>query len=405
MVNELIKWGFLIYLGITPLIPDTINSKYRIMDIFLVLLVCVYLINMLVNYERRNKLCNDLKSFFKDSIVIFMLLLIAIMGVSTIYSTDKSLAIQETIRFGTYIAILYYFISEIHIKKDIKRIINFIYCPAFVVGIVGIVQYFTKIGIEVNTNGALRIESTLGHPNSLGVYFVLLIFPLIPLIFAEKVRIRKVLYCLLLLIMVFNIGVCLSRNSWLALGSGIILLAIVYNWKILFGLIIAAVGALLTPTLRQRLMEMGMSVFNDGRLKHWAVAIEMFKDKPLTGVGNGNYVTLHSKYLEKYPQYIVLGEENFPTHNSYLKILSELGIIGFIPFLLMHVLIIIKGIKVCYLYDNRYKGVLKGIVVSLVIFLQVNLLDNMWFVPKVTTIYWILVGIIMLLYRRKTKSI
>ena len=286
-----------------------------------------------------------------------------------------------------------------------KRIITFIYCPAFVVGIVGIVQYFTKIGIEVNTNGALRIESTLGHPNSLGVYFVLLIFPLIPLILGEKARIRKVLYCLLLLIMVFNIGVCLSRNAWLALGSGIILLAIVYNWKILFGLIIAAIGALVTSALRQRLMEMGMSIFSDGRIKHWAVAIEMFKDKPLTGVGNGNYVTLHAKYLEKYPQYIVLVEESFPTHNSYLKVLSELGIVGFIPFMLMHALIIIRGIKVCCLYDNRCKGVLKGIVVSLVIFLQVNLLDNMWFVPKVTTIYWILVGIIMLLYRRKTESV
>ncbi len=404
MVNELIKWGFLIYLGITPLIPDTINSKYRIMDIYLVLLVFVYLINMLVNYDRRNKLCNDLKKFFKDSIVIFMLIVIVLMGVSTVYSVDRGLALQETIRFGTYIAILYYFVSEIDIKRDIKKIINFIYCSAFVVGIVGIVQYFTKIGIEVNTNGALRIESTLGHPNSLGVYFVLLIFPLIPLILGEKARIRKALCCLLLVIMVFNIGVCLSRNAWLALGSGIILLAIVYNWKILFGLIIAAVGALLTPTLRQRLLEMGMSIFSDGRIKHWAVAIEMFKDKPLTGVGNGNYVTLHAKYIEKYPQYIVLGEENFPTHNSYLKVLSEVGIIGFIPFLLMHVLIVVRGIKVCYLYD-KYKGIVKGIVVSLVIFLQVNLLDNMWFVPKVTTIYWILVGIIMLLYRRKTDSV
>lgn len=405
MVNELIKWGFLIYLGITPLIPDTINSKYRIMDIYLVLLVFVYLINMLVNYDRRNKLCNDLKKFFKDSIVIFMLIVIVLMGVSTVYSVDRGLALQETIRFGTYIAILYYFVSEIDIKRDIKKIINFIYCSAFVVGIVGIVQYFTKIGIEVNTNGVLRIESTLGHPNSLGVYFVLLIFPLIPLILGEKARIRKALCCLLLVIMVFNIGVCLSRNAWLALGSGIILLAIVYNWKILFGLIIAAVGALLTPTLRQRLLEMGMSIFSDGRIKHWAVAIEMFKDKPLTGVGNGNYVTLHAKYIEKYPQYIVLGEENFPTHNSYLKVLSEVGIIGFIPFLLMHVLIVVRGIKVCYLYDNKYKGIVKGIVVSLVIFLQVNLLDNMWFVPKVTTIYWILVGIIMLLYRRKTDSV
>ena len=121
MVNELIKWGFLIYLGITPLIPETINSRYRIMDIYLVLLVFVYLINMLVNYERRNKLCNDLKKFFKDSIVIFMLIVIVIMGVSTVYSVDRGLALQETIRFGTYIAILYYFVSEIDIKKDLRK--------------------------------------------------------------------------------------------------------------------------------------------------------------------------------------------------------------------------------------------------------------------------------------------
>ena len=153
--------------------------------------------------------------------------------------------------------------------------------------------------------------------------------------------------------------------------------------------------------LRSRLMDMGMAVFKDGRIKHWAVALKMFEDKPLTGIGNGNYVTLHAKYLEKYPQYTVLGEENFQAHNSYLKVLSELGIIGFIPFIILHCLIFIRSIKVCRLYSEKYKGLIKGLIVSLIVFLQINLIDNMWFIPKVAFLYWIIVGIIILLYRNK----
>ena len=403
MPSEIIKWGFYIYLGIIPLIPDEINSKYRIIDIYLVLLLFSYLVSMIMKSDGREKLVSDIKKFFKDYIIISMIVVIAIMGISTIYATDKVMSIQETIRFGTYICFLYYFINEIDIRVEINRMITFIYCPAFIVSVLGIIQYYTKIGIKVNTNGVLRIESTLGHPNNLGIYLTLLVFPLITIIFLEKSRTRKIVYSLLLVLMVFNIAVCLSRNSWLALAIGIVLLALVYNWKLLYGLIVAGMGILLTPVLRSRLMYMGMAVFNDGRIKHWAIALEMFKDKKLIGVGNGNYVTLHAKYLEKFPQYIVPGEENYPTHNSYLKVLSELGILGFIPFIILHTLIFLRGIKVCRLYSGKYSGVIKALIVSLLIFFQANLLDNIWFVPKVSFLYWIIVGIIIVLYRNKEE--
>lgn len=401
MISEIVKWGFFIYLGIIPLIPDFINSKYRITDAYLILLVCIYIVNMLSNSERRRKLFIDLKTFFKDLIVIFMLLLIVIMGVSTLYSTDKNVAVQETIRFGTYIVVLYYFVSEIDVKKDMNKIITFFYCPAFIVGVLGVIQYFTKIGIEVNTNGVLRIESTLGHPNSLGLYFVLLLFPLIPLILEEKVRKRKILYCMLLVIMIFNIVLCFSRNAWLSLIFGIFILTVIYSWKFVVGLFVAGAGVLLSPPLRARLISLSKAIIYDGRLKHWAIALEMFKDKPLTGVGNGNYVTLHAQYLKRFPQYIVPGEENYPTHNSYFKILCELGVLGFIPFILLHIAIFIRAIKVCKLYSKKYQGLIKGLIVSILIFFQANLFDNMWFVPKVAIIYWIIVGVIILLQRRK----
>ena len=302
MPNEMIKWGFYIYLAIIPLIPDEINSKYRLTDIYFMLLVFSYLVNMLTNSYRREKLLNDMKMFFKDYIVIFMILLMVVMGISILYSTDKSIAIQETIRFGTYIGVLYYFISEVDIKKEFNRIIKFIYYPSFLVGIIGIFQAITKKGITVYSNDIGRISSTLGNPNSLGVYFVILIFPLITIIFFEKNVLSKRIYSVFSIVMILNIVFSFSRNAWLSLVIGLCIFAIVYNWKCIIGIFIAVGGALLYQPLNERLIGISKSVMNDGRLKHWGVALEMFKDKPINGVGNGNYVTLHSKYLESFPQ-------------------------------------------------------------------------------------------------------
>lgn len=401
MNSEIIKWGFYLYLWLVPLMPQQINDRYRILDIYFVALILIYIVNMIRTGEGRKKLFDDLKSFFKDFIIIFMIVTLGVMVISMFYSTDRGKAINEAIRFGTYLAMIYYIVSEVNLKKEYHAIINAVYYPAFIVGILGIIQFITKIGIEVNTNGALRIESTMGHPNSLGVYFVFLLFPLIPLIFSEKSKGKKYFYIVLALIMVTNIGLCLSRNAWVALGIGIVLLAIVYNWRILIGLLVGGGAVLLIPALNSRLMDMGSKIFSDGRIKHWSVALEMFKDKPLTGVGNGNYEVLHSKYLEKFPQFIVPGEENFPTHNSYLKVLSELGILGFIPFILLQSTIVIRTINVCRKCKKEYSGVIKGLTISIIVFLQVNLLDNMWFVPKVTTIYWVFIAIVILLGRKR----
>ena len=67
-------------------------------------------------------------------------------------------------------------------------------------------------------------------------------------------------------------------------------------------------------------------------------------------------------------------------------------------------MIFIRSIKICKLYSEKYKGLIKGLIVALLIFFQANLLDNMWFVPKVTFLYWIIVGILILLYRNKKAA-
>ncbi len=68
----------------------------------------------------------------------------------------------------------------------------------------------------------------------------------------------------------------------------------------------------------------------------WLSAVDMYKDYPLTGVGLGNFSNHLSTYmadvLEAHPVDFLKNSATFHlhTHNDYLEILSETGILGFI---------------------------------------------------------------------------
>ena len=72
---------------------------------------------------------------------------------------------------------------------------------------------------------------------------------------------------------------------------------------------------------------------NDLRIKLWKIGGRVFKDNPLKGVGNGNSLAYYDIYVKKYPELKCIDHWRYPLHNSYLKVLSELGILGFIPFM------------------------------------------------------------------------
>jgi O-antigen ligase len=63
-----------------------------------------------------------------------------------------------------------------------------------------------------------------------------------------------------------------------------------------------------------------------GRLAFWGAALEMTKDHPIFGVGLQNFELLTRTYLPE------IGK-NKDTHNTYLKVMAELGIVGITLFL------------------------------------------------------------------------
>lgn len=392
---------FVLYLFILPLTPRSITDKFPLIDAVMFLMFLAYLIKELISTERRRNFFENIRDFFKDSIVISMIVLCVIMFLSTSYAYSKSVSLSESARFLTYIILIFIIKNEFSINKKFDFLFNVIYIPSFFIALFGIIQYFTGWEARVITDNVLRMESTLGHPNVLGAYIILLIFPLIMLTIKENRTNYKIFNIVLIILLLVNLALSQSRNSWLALVLGCIILSILYNWRFLLIIVGAGALSLLSPKILYRLSQFNSSRLNEGRINIWKTAVEMIKDHPILGIGNGNFTELYDSYVERFPQYRMEGYEGFPTHNSYLKMLTELGIPGIIAFMVMLFLVVKRVIYVYLNSDGKIKLFYTGLVASLVTFLGLNLFDNMLFAPKVTTYFWIFVAMIISFKGRK----
>lgn len=393
---------FCLYVLFMPLIPDNffikgINIKG---DYILLLLFLTYLMQIIINRETRVNFCKGVKACFRDVVFLFMISIVVIMLISVSYASDKNIAITESLRFSTYIMVYFTIKYEIKTKEMVSYILNSYIIATFFISTFGIIQYFTKIGLDekfiYDTSKyavALRITSTLDNSNSLGAYLIIVIFPLIMMGIYEKSISRKVIYIITSALALITIVLTFSRNTWLGILIGTMLLIIMYNRKFIL-LFLAGLGAgVLLPSVRSRLADFN-KVLDDPRVNIWKLAVKMIKDHPILGVGNGNFYNQYGEYVKRYPQLQYNSYTKFYAHNSYLKVFSELGVIGIVPFiaLIISILIALKD-AINNLNNGMLKVFYKGFYISAIAFLFMNALDHFFSVPKVIMNFWILVAI------------
>lgn len=359
-------------------------------DIILFLIFLVFAILSITNFK---DFLLNVKDFIKDAAGLSFIVLFAIMLISFFYSTDKHISLDESLRFLTNI--LLYFIVKYEVKDDNwkKQLINSFMLSLFAVNIFGLIQIKTGIGLphEFYRNSRERISAAFGNPNSFGAFLILGIFPVIIFLIKEKQILKKTFYIALFLMSMINIYYTSSRNAVLAFIIGCIVLIILFNWKFSFAFIFAALLILVKfkSLFNNILKKAANSALDESRIKLWKTALQMIKNHPILGVGNGNYVSLYNSYIKKYPKLEYADYRNFPCHNSYLKIESELGIVGGISFASLLISIFVKCYKAIKVNEYKFKNFFIGFFASIAAFYFMNLSDNLFFVPKVVIYFWI----------------
>lgn len=105
------------------------------------------------------------------------------------------------------------------------------------------------------------------------------------------------------------------------------------------------------PVFNRASMDDSYSFRND----IWSIAYSIFEEYPISGIGLGNYQR-YVEYFHSDQYWIVDNDITFYDHpeSGYLKLLVEMGILGFIPFLLLILFVLISGI----LQYLRFKNIL-----------------------------------------------
>lgn len=400
--NNLVGILLCLYILFMPLIPDnffiqgiSIKGDYILLVLFL-----TYLIEIIRNKKTRINFCIGVKASFRDLIFILMIIIFIIMLASVSYASDKSIAIRESLRFLIYIIVYFIIKYEVKTERLIFAILNNYILATFFISLFGVIQYFTRIGLNdrfiydtSKYSVALRITSTLDNSNTLGAYLIIAIFPLIMMGIYEKNINKKVIYIIISMLASVTLILTFSRNAWLGVLIGITLLVIMYNHKFIL-LFLSGIGiSVLLPQVRSRAADFKI-LLDDPRVNIWKLALNMIKENLVLGIGNGNFYNQYGEYAKKYPKLRYNSNTKFPTHNSYLKVFSELGLIGIIPFvaLIISVLIALKN-TLRNLSPGVLKSFYKGFYISVIVFIFMNIPDNLFFVPKVTMNFWILVAI------------
>lgn len=389
-----------LYIIILPLIRSEFEiAGQKLSDVILALIMLSYLLQLIICKQSRSKFIDGIKDFFTSYLSIFMSILALMMLVSVSYAAEKSLALSESIRFIVYIIIYFIIKYDINSKKHTIGMIRSYIFTTVILCLFGIYQYFTGYGLEgkfKENYGYLRykVMANMDNPNNLAAFLILAIFPMIMLAIYEKAKMKKIFYIVLSTLIFTNLILTGSRNAIIGIMVGVVILAIIYNFRLFILMIFLGGISTFIPVIRTRLMAITDKTQNESRVYLWEIAKRMIKDHPLFGVGNGNYVSLYDKYTDIYPQFKFYGYTRFPCHNSYLKIESELGIIGGISFIgiLISALIQVKKF-ISTTQDEFYKFFYTGFLASMVSFYVMNVFDNLFFVPKTTSYFWILLAI------------
>lgn len=183
-----------------------------------------------------------------------------------------------------------------------------------------------------------RAGGTLGHPNSLALFFDLLLPLTFSLLFLPWRFPTRLLLAVLFLLGLTGLVVTLSRGGMLAVGGALILLlyrqlrrrlgrpaALAY---VALVLLVGGIALLSTdnPVSRRFFRHDYGTAY--GRLPHMQVALNLIRTYPFFGVGLNNYLEVAPQF-DTTPQRII-SLWQVPVHNLYLYILGEIGLVGFL---------------------------------------------------------------------------
>lgn len=416
IADNIVNITIIMALAVIPLVFVPLGGQFDYFYLPKVIAMAVLVISFITMMLLKKQPLNNLIK--KDIINMFLMIYLLLLIISVFFAGNINLAIWgRPGRWEGLITIILY-MSLFIIARSFTRLddkfLMIVLVTACIVSIYGIMQ---KFGIEPFPRDVLRIKwgsrsfSTMGNPNFLGFYLVL-ILPLSVYMYVIKEKYIGVLGYVILFYCLLSTN---TRGSWLGAIFGIMVFAGIhfvyyryttkefYKYIILFILTVSIIliynydtgGALLSRFLTissdaKGFLAMGDSsdYMGSNRGFIWKRVVELIKKKPFVGYGIENLGEAFDQYYKNDILKVLKSDYIIDkAHNEYLNIAVTTGI----PSLLVYLTFIIAIIK------SSFKKVRNNSVIILLVSSVTGYLLAAFFnisVVSVAYVYWIFLGLL-----------
>lgn len=251
------------------------------------------------------------------------LIFLAFCGISMAYSPDFKASFSDWLRMISVLSV--YLLTRIIFvtQKQILRLFAAILISSLLPVVVAYYQLATGHGAVLDA-GQHRVVGTFLHPNPFATYLMILLTFLIAQIL-EGTRIIPRFFMGALASAIFVIFIfTFSRGAWISFAFAMAALGFLRYRKILGFMPVVLIGSfLMIPGIKARIINIFDAGYSHGRsgwewrLDTWSDIAAMVAEKPLFGHGLS----------------AVIVELGVQTHNDYLRLVAEVGLMGLLAYL------------------------------------------------------------------------
>lgn len=371
--------------------------------IFYTIIVSVFIIVVVFNLKQFVSLIN------KDKINMLLLTFAFLLVLSTLFAMDVELALTGSFRrvegLSTLITYFALFIMARMAYPLQQKHFNYLLLVASVIALYGIAQTFNidPFPRDFIREGWSRAFSTIGNPNFLGSYLVLML----PLATDQYIRHNKRWALMVYVVLIYALLSTMTRGAWVGAGlshlvyAGIMLINRKLDTRRAIIFISVTLGVFLlyngitSGTFLSRFLSIGKEVATitdesagSSRMFIWIYVSKIIVLHPLFGVGIENlgvaFFALYSQDIIDHFGYMVIPDK---AHNEYLHIAATSGVFALGVYVTLLFSILRKGARHLLNHPTRIA------IFTAVIGYLIQALFNIS-VVSVVYVFWIFLGLL-----------
>ncbi|MEH2940737.1 O-antigen ligase family protein [Lawsonibacter sp. JLR.KK007] len=272
----------------------------------------------------------------------YVILYAAVYLAGTMFSVNLDTSLEPgllSVAFILFTVVLYNAVTN---RSQLDTLLAFMVTAAAAVSVYGILQYFFRWGYQsaawvdsdMFSSISFRVASTLGNPNMLGQYLILMIPIGGAKLLSAKDWFSRVFYFGCCGVMCACMLLTFSRGAWLGLLFAGAAFVVLLNPRLMLLIPVAltALWFVLPDTVINRFASIGnlSDASTSYRVYIWMGTLAMLKNYWLCGIGPGP-----DAFNMVYPAYSYNGISAPHSHNLFLQIVCDAGIAALAVFVIL----------------------------------------------------------------------